>query len=48
MLRLEDSVIYRDIIEKGMKEGLEKGKEQGKIEVVMRLLKKKFKDVPKS
>jgi len=48
MLRIEDSVIYQDIIEKGKKEGIEKGKGQGKVEIVIRLLKRKFKALPSS
>ncbi|MDD4569347.1 MAG: DUF4351 domain-containing protein [Tepidanaerobacteraceae bacterium] len=52
MIRIEDSVIYQDVIEKGMKKGIEKGmekgKSQGKIEILMRQLKKKFKIFPSS
>ena len=48
MIRIEDSVIYQDVIEKGMEKGMEKGISQGKIELIARQLKKKFKTLPKS
>ena len=48
MIRIEDSVIYQDVIEKGMEKGMEKGKSQGKIEILMRLLKRKFEKFPSS
>ena len=52
MIRIEDSVIYQDVIEKGIKkgieQGMEKGKSQGKIEILMRQLKRKFKTFPVS
>ena len=50
MIRIEDSVIYQDVIENGIKQGIEKGikkgKSQGKIEILMRQLKRKFKTFP--
>ncbi|SHF81056.1 Predicted transposase YdaD [Caldanaerobius fijiensis DSM 17918] len=55
MLRLEESSTYKMIIEKGIKEGMEKGikegikegMEKGKAEIVLKLLNKKFKGLPK-
>jgi predicted transposase YdaD len=54
MLRIEDSVIYQDVIAKGMEKGvkegmekgMEKGKSKGKAEVIIKLLKKKFNTLP--
>lgn len=58
MLRIEDSVIYQDVIakgmekgvkegiEKGIEKGMEKGKSKGKAEVIIKLLKKKFNTLP--
>ena len=46
MWRIEDSVVYQDVMEKGIEKGMEKGKGQGKVELLMLLLKRKFKTFP--
>lgn len=51
-LRIEDSVIYQDVIAKGMqkgvKKGLKEGKSKGKVELILKLLKKKFENLSKT